>query len=203
MTITKKGGMILRPREFEQGDIVNAAMQVFWEHGYFATSIQDLVDATCLGRGSLYNAFGSKHELFQHSLRRYQELRCAEIALLVEPGSIKDKVRRFLMGIVEEELGDDKGLGCMTSKAALELASHDEKIAAIVSQNFNQVEMALFEALKHAQGNGEIALHKDARALARFVLSTAQGLRVLSKGYPDLTRRQILVDVVDITIDTL
>ncbi|MCE5171807.1 TetR/AcrR family transcriptional regulator [Paenibacillus profundus] len=193
----------MRPREFDLDDIVDAAMQVFWQRGYSATSIQDLVEGTSLGRSSIYNAFGSKHELYEHSLRRYQELKARKIAVLFEPGSVKERVRQLLMDVVDEELGDEKGLGCMTANAALELASHDEAIAVIVSQNYNYLEMVLYGVFCHAQENGEIASNKNARALARFVLSTIQGLRVLSKGCLGQNRRQLLLDVVDVTIDAL
>lgn len=193
----------MRPREFELNDIVDAAMQVFWQRGYSATSIQDLVEGTSLGRSSIYNAFGSKHELYEHSLRRYQELKAQKITVLFEPGSVKERVRRLLMDVVDEELGDEKGLGCMTANAALELASHDEAIAVIVSQNYNYLEMVLYGVFCRAQENGEIASNKNARALARFVLSTIQGLRVLSKGSLGQNRRQLLLDVVDVTIDAL
>jgi TetR/AcrR family transcriptional repressor of nem operon len=107
------------------------------------------------------------------------------------------------MDVVEEELGDDKGLGCMTANAALELASHDEKVAVIVAQNFNNLEMALYGVFSQAQNSGEIASDKNARALSRFVLNTIQGLRVLSKGYLGQNRRQLLLDVVDVTIHAL
>nr|WP_281170824.1 TetR family transcriptional regulator C-terminal domain-containing protein [Shimazuella kribbensis] len=112
-------------------------------------------------------------------------------------------MRNFLMDIVEEELNDEKGRGCMTANAALEHASQDEKVAEIVSQNLNYLEVALYGVFRSAQENDEIPSHKNARALARFVLNTVQGLRVLSKGCLGKNRRQILIDVVDVTIEAI
>ena len=66
----------MRPKEFEHDEIVDAAMQVFWQLGYCATSIQDLVDGTGLSRSSLYNAFENKHGLYEHALRHYHDLTC-------------------------------------------------------------------------------------------------------------------------------
>jgi TetR/AcrR family transcriptional repressor of nem operon len=199
----RTGGEHLRPKEFDPNEIVDAAMQVFWQRGYTATSIQDLVEGTELGRSSIYNAFGSKHELYKHSLRRYQELKAAKIAVLSGPGPVKERVRRLLMDVVDEELGEEKGLGCMTANAALELASHDTEVAAIVSQNLNYLESALYEALSRAQEIGEIASDKNARALSRFIMNTIQGMRVLSKGYIGHNRRQLLLDVVDVAIQAI
>lgn len=59
----------MRTKDFEPDDVADAAMQVFWRRGYAATSVQDLVDGTGLGRGSLYNAFGSKQGLYEAALR--------------------------------------------------------------------------------------------------------------------------------------
>lgn len=193
----------MRPKEFDPNEIVDAAMHVFWQRGYSATSIQDLVEGTELGRSSIYNAFGSKHELYEHTLRRYQELKAAKIAVLSGSGPVRERIRLLLMDVVEEELSEEKGLGCMTANAALELASHDAAVAAIVSQNLNYLETALYEALSRAQESGEIAPDKDVRALSRFMLNTIQGMRVLSKGYIGHNRRQILLDVVDVAIHAL
>lgn len=193
----------MRPQEFDRGQVLDRAMKVFWQRGYTGTSVQDLVDATGLGRSSLYNAFGSKRELYEEALRRYQELRAAEMALLFEEGSYKERVRRLLMTYVEEELQDDQGLGCMITKAAVEFSGRDEQIGLMVMQNLHSLEMSLYALFNQAQQRGEMAADKDVRALARFVLNAIQGLRVLSKGFSEKERRQLLIDVVETTIAAL
>ena len=62
-----------RPRKFDEGRALDAAMEAFWAAGYEATSTQDLCDATGLGRSSIYNTFKSKHDLFERALARYME----------------------------------------------------------------------------------------------------------------------------------
>ena len=57
-----------RPRNFEEATVVAQAATVFGKLGYNAASIDDLVKATGLLRGSLYKAFGSKHHLFERVL---------------------------------------------------------------------------------------------------------------------------------------
>jgi TetR/AcrR family transcriptional repressor of nem operon len=193
----------MRPKEFEHDEIVEAAMQVFWQLGYCATSIQHLVDGTKLSRSSLYNAFESKHGLYEHALRRYHDLTAANIVLLQEPGSVKGLIQQLLMRIVNDELGDAGQRGCLVANASLELAGQDEVIAELVSGNFLRLEKALERALIRGQAEGEIALHKNPRALARFIVNTIQGLRVLSKGSASQNRRQRLLDVVDVAMDAL
>ena len=63
--------MVGRPREFDVEQVLEAAMQAFWANGYEGTSLTDLVAATGLMKGSLYQAFGDKHSLFIQTLNRY------------------------------------------------------------------------------------------------------------------------------------
>ena len=62
-----------RPREFEEGVVLDAAMECFWNRGYEATSMRDLVDKTGITGASLYNAFGDKRAIYQRALDRYVE----------------------------------------------------------------------------------------------------------------------------------
>ena len=63
-----------RPKEYDDSAVIDAAMDVFWTNGYEDSSTQELCERTGLGRGSLYHAFGSKQNLYEQALRRYQEL---------------------------------------------------------------------------------------------------------------------------------
>ena len=60
-----------RPKEFIPDDAIEKAMQVFWHKGYEATSMEDLLSAMDLNRGSLYDTFGDKRQLFLKVIDRY------------------------------------------------------------------------------------------------------------------------------------
>lgn len=190
-----------RPREFDDERVLDAAMEMFWVRGYAATSAQDLVDATGLGRSSLYNAFAGKHQLYEQALRRYLEHNTeADVALLDQPGPVKERVRELLLGVIDADLGDPQRRGCLAVNAAIELAGKDEAVTVAVRRVFARVEEALVMALERGQRNGEIARDRSARALARFVLNAIYGLRVLGKTATD---RGPLLDVVETTVSTL
>ncbi len=193
----------MRTKEFEPDQIADAAMRVFWERGYAATSVQDLVEGTGLSRSSLYNTFESKQGLYQQALRRYQAVTTANVELLAEAGSVKELVRRLLMRIVEDELGDPQRRGCLVANATLELAGHDKAVAELVAHNFLRLQKALEKLIVRGQQTGEIRPDRNPRALARFFVNTMQGMRVLSKGSTQANRRQCLLDVIDVALNTL
>lgn len=190
-----------RPREFDDERVLDAAMETFWARGYAATSAQDLVDATGLGRSSLYNAFTGKHQLYEQALRRYLEHNTeADVAMLDRPGPVKQRVRELLLGVIDADLGDAQRRGCLAVNAAIELAGKDEAVTVAVRRVFARVEEALVVALERGQRDGEITRERSARALARFVLNAIYGLRVLGKAATD---RAPLLDVVEATVSTL
>lgn len=193
----------MRTKKFEPDDVADAAMHVFWQRGFAATSVQDLVEGTGLSRSSLYGTFENKQGLYQQALRRYQAVTTANVELLSNSGSPKDLIRQLLMRIVEDELGDPQRRGCLVANATLELAGHDEAIAELVAHNFQRLQKALEKLIQRGQQSGEVDAQKNARALARFFVNTMQGLRVLSKGSPVRQRRQCMQDVIDVALDTL
>ncbi|WP_336012362.1 TetR/AcrR family transcriptional regulator [Acinetobacter calcoaceticus] len=194
----------MRTKEFEIDEIADAAMHVFWHHGYAATSVQDLVEGTGLSRSSLYSTFQSKQGLYQKALQRYELLTTLNnVKLLSGSGSPKELIRQLLVNVVEDELNDAEHKGCLVANACLELSGHDEDVAQFVVSNLQKLQHALENLLIKAQQSGEIASTQNPRALASFFLNTMQGLRVLGKGSPLEQRKQCLMDVVEIALNVL
>ncbi|MCE1187066.1 MAG: TetR/AcrR family transcriptional regulator, partial [Rhodocyclales bacterium] len=133
----------MRSKDFEPDEVADAAMRVFWQRGYAATSVQDLVQGTGLSRSSLYSTFESKQGLYQQALRRYRAITEAHVASLSAPGAPKALIRQFLTCIAEDELCDLQRRGCLVANATLELAGHDEAVAELVAHNFLLLETAL------------------------------------------------------------
>jgi AcrR family transcriptional regulator len=170
-----------RPRTFEEDRAVEAAMRAFWDAGYEATSTQDLCAATGLGRSSIYNTFAGKRDLFERALRRYQEQRTSRlIELMASDLPVREKVRTVLWEAVDPEPGDPSG--CLVVNALVELAPHDDGIAAMLRRDGDRRIEALRGAIERAQALGELDAGKDALALAHFVASTVSGMRVAARG---------------------
>ena len=115
-----------RPREFEREEVVRKALAVFWRQGYQATSVQDLVGATGLNRGSLYGTFGDKHGLFLEAVEYYRtNVTAQRLARLEEPGPARDRIATFFKEVIEFSVGEGRLLGCLMTNAAIERAPHD------------------------------------------------------------------------------
>ncbi|MET9249443.1 TetR/AcrR family transcriptional regulator [Nonomuraea sp. NPDC003709] len=190
-----------RPKQFDPDVAVGHAMDVFWRKGYAATTPQDLVDALGIGKGSLYNTFGSKHALFEAALSRYRDSQAAAlIEMLEEPGPVKDRLRRALRLLSEMDLADPDRRGCMAVNTAAELGQADESAARLVQRMFDRTEDAFRALVEEGRRTGEIAADRDARAVGSLLLNTVVGMRLLARvadGPDRLTR------VVDAVVDSL
>lgn len=173
-----------RPRTFEEGQAVEAAMRAFWESGYEATSTQDLCTATGLGRSSIYNAFEGKRELFDKALRRYMAQKDAELAELLESGlPVREKVRALLWYAVDSPESDPPG--CFVTNTLVELGTRDPELAGPARRHQEERVARLRDAFAAARAQGELAPDRDPDALAHFLMATIGGMRVAARGGAD------------------
>ncbi|MFI0486239.1 TetR/AcrR family transcriptional regulator [Actinomadura sp. 9N215] len=190
-----------RPKQFDPEVAVDQAMDVFWRKGYAATTPQDLVDALGIGKGSLYNAFGSKHRLYAQALRRYRDNQSlALLNMLEQPGPVKERLRKVLQAIVESDLADPDHRGCMAVNAAAEVAGVDKEAAELVRRMLDRSEQGFRALIEEGQRTGEIDPGRDPAALGSLLMNTVVGMRVVARvaeGPERLTR------VIDATLDTL
>ena len=176
-----------RTKEFDPGVVLERALDLFWRRGYEATSMADLVEHLGIGRASLYATFGGKHDLYLKALERYVQTRDPDpVELLSQPGPALPAVRALVELYAEDSIRDRRG--CLIVNAAAERLPDDEPVARFVEASWTGLETALTSALIRARAQGEISAESDPRALARFVLVFAQGLRVMGKGGGDPAR---------------
>jgi len=193
--------MSARPREFKDTTVIDAAMEVFWEHGYEGSSTEKLCEHTGLGKGSLYNAFGSKHALYEKALKRYQELGIeGQVDILEQPGPVKDRLRSLMEWAIDQDFNGEERRGCLAINAAIERGGKDPVVASLVSGHIGRLEKALSQLIASGQRTGEIISNRPAIELARSFLSSYYGLRVLGKVVED---RKVLEDVVEGTLAAL
>ncbi|GII56141.1 TetR family transcriptional regulator [Planotetraspora thailandica] len=179
----------MRTKEFDPDAALQAALELFWERGYEATSMADLVERLNIGRASLYATFGNKHDLYMKALERYRENRNpAPIDILSRPGPALTSVRALVEFYAADAIADSRRRGCMIVNAAAEMLPADAAVSRLIDTNWAALEGALTSALIRAAGEGDLPADRDPRALARFLLVFLQGLRLVSKGSADAAR---------------
>jgi TetR/AcrR family transcriptional repressor of nem operon len=183
-----------RPREFDDGTALDAAMDCFWRDGYEATSVRDLAARMGIAGTSLYNAFGDKRSLFRQALQRYAERSTRErIARLEAALPPKNAVRAFVAEIVESSLDDCDRRGCLLVNSALEVAPHDPELGAEIAARFGEIEGFLQRTVAAAQEDGSVPPERDPADLARLLLGVILGVRVLARAKP---QRELLQGIV-------
>ncbi len=188
-----------RSREFDRDEVLDKAIEVFWTQGYDGTSVQDLVDAMGIQRGSLYAAFGDKHQLFLEALDRYEQAFHGRMVEFLR-GSAREGIRQVFEQVVVDCACDDSHKGCFITNTAVGLSQGDAEMAARVRANLLRMEDAFADALERARGSGKLTEENEPRALARFLTNSLQGLRVLSKSS---VAPEVLQEVVGVTLSVL
>jgi TetR/AcrR family transcriptional regulator, transcriptional repressor for nem operon len=190
-----------RPREFDIDEAVADAIEVFRAHGYHGTSVQDLTEGTGLARGSLYKAFHDKRSLFLAALDHYTAASLQRISdTLLQPGSARAAIREALMGYAKRAADAQGRQGCLITAAAMEMMPGDVEVSALITRMFRRIEDLFAAAVIRGQASGEIPRGYDERAIARLLLCTVQGLRVLGKTGP---REGDLAQLVDVALRAL
>lgn len=156
-------------------------MAVFWEHGYEATSTEQLVEAMGIGRQSMYATFGDKHGVYLAALERYQARQGAGLLeCLRSAASPLAAIAEVLLAIAREG-PEARARGCMGIQSIVDLAAHDPEVAALARGGTALFEAAFERVVDAAQRAGEVGAHVDPRAAGRFLLTTLQGLRVSAR----------------------
>jgi TetR/AcrR family transcriptional repressor of nem operon len=174
-----------RPREFEESDVLDAAVQCFWSRGYEATSIRDLAAKMGITGASLYNAFGDKRSLYRRALDHYVEQSFGDRVGRFEGLAPRQAIGAFFDEIIERSLSDEQRKGCMLVNSALEMAPHDPEFQRVVAEVLVQVEDFFRRCAAAGQENGTITPRQSAEDLARLLLSMLLGIRVLARTRPE------------------
>jgi TetR/AcrR family transcriptional repressor of nem operon len=170
-----------RQKEFDRDQALDRAMEHFWQHGYAASSLSDLLRAMGISRQSLYDTFGSKRDLFIHAIEHYRETQLTQaLALLEREASplenVKDVLRFF-----ETLAADARCRGCFVANALVEMSPHDEEITRVLDETLAALRGAIEAALELARARGELSPAKSPTALALALTNAMVGLAVTGR----------------------
>ena len=182
--ITERNVMatIGRPREFDRGAALDAAMVLFWRKGFAAASMNDLCDAMDVRSPSLYAAFGSKEALYLEAIQHYVEVFGPPVwDGLAEGATARAGVENLLLAATES-LPESHGTpgGCMAALAAV-CDEWPAGIAQVVRKIRAEMLGMLRSRLEAGVANGELPATTDIEGLSRFYFSVYQGMAVQAR----------------------
>jgi TetR/AcrR family transcriptional repressor of nem operon len=185
-----------RPRTFDEDAILDRAMLLFWRKGYEATAMSDLVEELGLGRGSIYAAFGDKHQLFVRALTRYLD---HQNSLLTTAFDDEGPALAQLRDVLDRLLAADAACGnagCFSVNSIAELLPHDEDVAQLARRSLGIAEEAFTRQLERAARDGELSPAVSPEQGARLLLTLIQGVQIVRKVDPDPARAAASLDSV-------
>jgi AcrR family transcriptional regulator len=167
-----------RPRSFEPGEALDAAMKVFWCKGYEGASLSDLTKAMGINRPSLYAAFGDKESLFRKVLDRYDQGPAAYVREALNQPTARAVVERLMEGAAELGTASGNPRGCLFVQSALACGDKAEGIRNDLILRRDAGEKAVRQRLKRAQAEGDLPRDANPADLARYVVTVIQGIAV-------------------------
>jgi TetR/AcrR family transcriptional repressor of nem operon len=187
-------------KKFEPEVVLQKAMEVFWERGYEAASLAELLKNMGISRKSMYDTFGNKQSLFLKALEHYAQTELRSIReQLLAPGSTMSNIEQLLYSW-QQAHGKLDSKGCLLGTSTANFKTSDVEIAPILRSYFVRLENIYYEAIALAQVAGELNPQANPRDLARLLLCTTQGMALVGRV---LDSETILQSVVSTTIKAL
>lgn len=190
-----------RPKAFDEDTALMRAMELFWQQGYAAASLAQLTACMGINRQSLYDTYGDKRGLFLRALDRYCGLIGGRLltALNIEAPGL-DAIETTIAALIDFLVAFPKPRACLMANSAMEMAPHDSTVADKVRAFHHTLEAAFATALRNALRRGEIASTADPAALAKYLVTVANGMAVAAKAG---ATKQSLRDIAGVALTAL
>ena len=177
---------VMLKKNLRYQEAINRCMLLFWEQGYFNTSIDDLVKVSGLNRATIYNQFGNKDAFFKAMLEQYETEVTSQLTapLLQKPNGLKAIHAFFEQFIILSEEGRLKN-GCFYINAAADIPLYAPEIAEKVNAFISYLTNLFRNALTMAQSAGEISQNLDIEDSCQFLVANIFGLLTIARATND------------------
>lgn len=167
-----------RTKEFDKGQALDAAIDVFREHGFEGTSTEMLVRAMKIGRQSLYDTFGDKWTLYCLAVERYSAAETdAHIAMVRGGPRALDGIRAMMERVVE-----NAGQACLGVSSICEFGQSQPELTALHRAADLRLKKVATEHIRQAQAAGDVDTSLSADAAADFLFASVAGIRIAARG---------------------
>lgn len=180
-----------RNKQFNEQEVLDIVLKLFWKKGYGATSIQNIEKATGLKRTSLYNAFGNKRNLFIKVLTAYSNSIQEMLTNIIdEAADCRTMTRNWLNRVIDFQFNDTTPEGCLVIFSVLENEQHDPEIKKLARDLFWKEKELIEQAFHRGIKEGELPPDFVCGHMAGVITATASGLVILAlAGFPEAMLR--------------
>jgi AcrR family transcriptional regulator len=179
-------------RQFDEDAVLDTALQLFWQRGYGNTSMPEIATATGVQRGSLYNAFGSKENLFATVFDRYRQEMLNALHAALSASDVEKAARSFFHLTIRSMTTGTPSRGCLTTKTAVDDSTESLLVAELVRGMIDDLETLLLERFSAADARPKLTLPPaDA---ARLAITLTRGIVVMERVYKDRKRLEKTAD---------
>ena len=176
-------------------------MNVFWSQGFKVASLSDLTTSMKISKSSFYETFGSKHDLFLSTIDYYIRTATAQISGAAHVDAPAHKIIHTLFERAVQRMVDPKSRrGCYLNNCAVEVSLYDELASKRFATGMSIMEEAFLKLVERGKREGAITMAHNSRALARYLVSSLNGILVMGKAQSD---KESLYEVVNVTMDAL
>lgn len=172
-----------RPVEFDKDTVLTRAMEQFWLEGYEASSVQKLLDATDINRGTMYNSFGDKHTFFKYCVDKYNELIKADINATL--GNEKLGAWRAIESYFDTAIifapNHQRSMGCLLVNSVCESINWDHDIQKVVKNSLNFLRKAIHTRARELEKGRQLKRGVKAETATDILMNLYNGLRVSAR----------------------
>jgi TetR/AcrR family transcriptional repressor of nem operon len=174
-----------RPQEFNEENIIDKALYIFWQKGFQAASTRDLIEATGISNGSFFNSFGDKKKLYFRCLQKYDAVYIMALEnLLKKPIPFKEKIKQVLHQATRKSPGKESYQGCFLFNTSIDQGIDDADILNLAKDMNERIENAFVSAVEMAKENNDINPHIKSIPFAQYLFNIVTGLRALLLNSP-------------------
>jgi len=191
-----------RNREFDINEALNSAMGLFWLNGYSNTSLDNLLESMDIGKGSFYQAFENKRDLYLQTLELYKNQSRYFFEEISSNGKGIKRLKNYFISLIDEMYKEDfVQRGCFLCNASIENSGKDNEITEIVSSGYKEIINKLKEIVEESQSLGEIRKDLKPDDTAHWLFSSSYGLLMLAKSdFKKSKIKKIAMDTIDILV---
>lgn len=185
---------------FNKEEALKKAMFLFWEKGYDATYISDLIKTMGISRSTLYDSFGDKDQLFKLVLENYQKHGFEKKKLLFTGNHTKEGLTAYFYKHIENCYSQLTPDSCLITNSSLLIGHIDPSIEEILLKNFSDLELKFKQVIEEGQRKGEISEQEDDELIAYTLLSLNHSINLMSSYKKE---KDLAYKLVDKTITAL